>query len=508
MNGWCLLLGLAWAIPVSVRAQDSAQAIAPGSVVTLSLADALREARAHSPAYRQTLNNASPARWGVKNAYGSLLPTVSASSDLGYTGSGRSNFGGGLTLPTSPFLTSGYSVGLDWELSGRRLTAPAQQKALQRATDEDISGAGIALTSEISTQYLNTLQAVAQVQVATQQVKRNEDFLALARARYQVGEATLLDVRQAEVTKGTSDVALLRAVQAENEAKIDLLRRMGVEPPVPIEQIVLSDSFPVSPPQFKLDSLLALADQHNPTLRSLQARGHAADLEVRSAKTDFLPTLSVRAGWSGFTQQFTNEDLLLQQTLGDAQARASDCTFDNSVKTALSLGGEDPNCYANNGLVDGGAALLPPVQQQVLSQNSLFPFHYTGQPFGASLTLSLPIFTGFGRSLRLSQARAQQDDADEDVRAQRLAVRSDVHARYLALRTSFQAIAVQASSREAARDQLRLAQERYRVGAGSALEVSDAQNAVQMAEGDYINAVYDYHKAIAALEAAVGRSLR
>jgi outer membrane protein len=87
-------------------------------------------------------------------------------------------------------------------------------------------------------------------------------------------------------------------------------------------------------------------------------------------------------------------------------------------------------------------------------------------------------------------------------------VRSDVHARYLALRTSFQAIAVQASSREAARDQLRLAQERYRVGAGSALEVSDAQNAVQMAEGDYINAVYDYHKAIAALEAAVGRSLR
>src|SRR6476646_2708381 len=263
MNGWCLLLGLAWAIPVSVRAQDSAQAIAPGSVVTLSLADALREARAHSPAYRQTLNNASPARWGVKNAYGSLLPTVSASSDLGYTGSGRSNFGGGLTLPTSPFLTSGYSVGLDWELSGRRLTAPAQQKALQRATDEDISGAGIALTSEISTQYLNTLQAVAQVQVATQQVKRNEDFLALARARYQVGEATLLDVRQAEVTKGTSDVALLRAVQAENEAKLDLLRRMGVEPPVEVDRIALTDSFPVTAPTYQLDSLLKLAEEQN-----------------------------------------------------------------------------------------------------------------------------------------------------------------------------------------------------------------------------------------------------
>jgi outer membrane protein TolC len=46
------------------------------------------------------------------------------------------------------------------------------------------------------------------------------------------------------------------------------------------------------------------------------------------------------------------------------------------------------------------------------------------------------------------------------------------------------------------------------VGAGTALEVSDAQAAVQQAEGDYVNAVYDYHKAITALEAAVGRPLR
>jgi outer membrane protein len=87
-------------------------------------------------------------------------------------------------------------------------------------------------------------------------------------------------------------------------------------------------------------------------------------------------------------------------------------------------------------------------------------------------------------------------------------VRTDVQAGYLGLETSFQAIAVQAASRDAARDQLRLAQDRYRLGAGTALEVSDAQTAVQRAEGDYVNAVYDYHKAMTALEAAVGRSLR
>ena len=149
--------------------------------------------------------------------------------------------------------------------------------------------------------------------------------------------------------------------------------------------------------------------------------------------------------------------------------------------------------------------MLDPVAQQIRNQNSVFPFRYTGQPFQANLTVSLPIFTGFSRSLRLSQARAQQQDVDEEERARRLQVRTDVQARYLALQTAFQAIGVQASAREAARDQLRLAQDRYRLGAGTALEVSDAQNAVQGAEGDYVNAVYDYHKAIAALEAAVGR---
>jgi outer membrane protein len=506
MNPWCGLLALTCVLPSLAAAQDSTRA-APQRV-TLSLDEALRQARAKSPSYRQTLNNASPARWGVRNAYGSLLPSVMVSSDIGYSGTGQANFGSGFTRPTSSFVTSGYSLGLEWQLSGRALTRPAQQKALERATTEDITGAGILLTAEISTQYLNTLQAAAQVGVAKQQVSRNEDFLTLAKARYRVGQATLLDVRQAEVLKGTSDVALLRAVLAENEAKLDLLRRMGVEPPAAIEQIVLSDTFPVTPPGFQVDTLLALAESHNPVLRSLRAREHAAGLGVRAAKADFLPSLSLRAGWSGFTQQFTNENLLLGQTLVDAQAQAADCQYNNSVRSALSLGGEVGNCFAVAGLVDGGGALLDPVTQRIRSQNSVFPFHYTGQPFQANLVLSLPIFTGFSRSLGLSEARAQQDDADEEVRARRLLVRSDVQARFLGLQTAFLAIAVQASSRDAARDQLRLAQDRYRLGAGTALELSDAQNAVQQAEGGYITAVYDYHKAMAALEAAVGRSLR
>ncbi len=514
MNRWLALSAVACLLPVSLGAQDTTTARTdsvprrPVPTVSHSLQDALQQARANSPAYRQSLNDAAPARWGVRNAYGSFLPTVSVAGDLGYVGSGETNLGGGLRLPTSAFLTSGYSLGLNWRLDGRVLSGPGEQKALQKATEEDISGAGINLRSDIVTQYLNALQAAAQVDVARQQVARNADFLALAKARYQVGQATLLDVRQAEVIKGQSDVALLRATQLENEAKLDLLRRMGVESPVTVDQIGLTDSFPVTPPEFQLADLLQMADEQNPLLRSLRARQDAAGWGVRAARSEFLPALSVQAGWSGFTQEYTDDGVLLAQSLSGARQDAARCQYDNQVRTALNLGGQTSDCFSAFGLNSGGTSLDPNVARSIREGNNVFPFDYTGQPFSANLTISLPIFTGFSRSLRVSQARALELDVDEDVRARRLQVRTDVQARHLALQTAYQAIAVQEANRAAARDQLRLAQDRYRLGAGASLEVSDAQNAVQQAEGDYVNAVYDYHKTVAALEAAVGRPLR
>ena len=111
--------------------------------------------------------------------------------------------------------------------------ARRSRRRSQRATDEDISGAGIDARGRRSRPSISPpCRRPPRSRSPGSRSTRNADFLTLAKARYQVGQATLLDVRQAEVTKGQSDVALLRAVQAENEAKLDLLRRMGVEPPV------------------------------------------------------------------------------------------------------------------------------------------------------------------------------------------------------------------------------------------------------------------------------------
>ncbi len=502
MIRWYVLLALSAGGPAAAAAQDTTR-VAP--TATLTLAEALATARTNSPTYRQTLNDAGPARWGVRSAYGDLLPSASVSGGLGYTGSGQSSFGGTTFSQTSPSYNSNYGVNLQWNISGRTLSAPGQAKALERATTADINAAGTNLKHQVTTQYLQSLQATAQVEVARQQVLRNIDFLKLAQARYQVGQATLLDVRQAEVTKGTSDVALLRAIQTDNEAKLELIRRMGVVAPIAIDQLKLTDSFPVTAPEFNLDQLLATAAEQNPELLAFRARDAAAGANVSAARSEFLPSLSMSAGWNGFTQQFTNSGLLVNQALTGAQGQYASCLDNNTIRSSAGLAPRD--CLATTGLTDPNT-LDPQVQQQIVSSNSVFPFNFTRQPFSARLSLNLPIFTGFSRSLRVAQARAQLQDADESVRARALQLRTDVQGRYLALGSAYKTIAVQQANREAAREQLRLAQDRYRLGSGTALELSDAQNAIQRAEGDYVNAIYGYHIAIAALEAAVGRPLR
>jgi len=502
-----LILLVVCASAASAQTPDST--IPPPSV-TLSLEQALSEARTSSPEYRQFLNNAGPAKWALRNAYGNLLPGADVSGGFGYTGTGQANLGQGFTQQTSAFVQSYWQGRLTYQLDGGRLIAPSQQKANLKATDEEIDNEGVLLRYNITNQYLIAAASAAQVAVSRQQVERNQSFLELAQARFKVGQGTLIEVRQAEVQKGTADVQLLRDQQAENEAKLELFRQMGVVPPVDVQLIALSDSFPVTEPVFQLDDLLKMAEEENPALRALRYRADAASAGVGMARSAFFPSLFASAIWGGFTNQQTDEALLLQQATFGAQGQAQGCVFEDSVRSALSFPGVigSAACFQRAGLNSTGTALTPAAQGRIKDANGTFPWHFIKNPFNLSVGVSLPIFTGFGRSLQVSQAQEFEDDADENVRAAALRIRTEVNTRYLALNASYKAIGVQAQSRDAARDQLRLAQDRYRLGSGSSLEVTDAQNAVQRAEGDYIAATYAYHRAVAILEAAVGRPLR
>ncbi|MEP6591359.1 MAG: TolC family protein [Gemmatimonadota bacterium] len=501
-----LLLAL---VPAVLAAQS-----VPTTPRQLTLSQALELARRNSPIYRQTLNDADPAAAAVRSAEWARYPTISGSSGLSYTGSGQSAFNGTVFSQASPTVSSNYRLSASWDLSARNFLGASQSRAQQRATEENITGAGVSLTQTVTSQYLAVLRASETVGVARQQVLRNQDFLDIARARNQVGQATILDVRQAEVAKGRADVQLLRALQNETDAKIELFRLMGVQTGDGLDSLVLSPAFSLTEVRFDIGELRRLAAEHNPSLRALDAQSDAAHIGVKSAKSEYLPSLSISTGLSGYTQQFTDVNALLSNRLSGAQGSAANCQFQNGILQRLTSPHPAPNggiiadCNAYAGLDATGAALQPNVAQAIRSNNSVFPFSFTRQPMSISASISLPIWDGFSRATRVSQARATEDDARESLRAQALAVDGQLQSRLNAVRTSWLAAGIQDTNRTAAREQLRLAQEKYRIGNGSALEVSDAQNVVTQAEADYVTAVYDYHLAVVGLEAVVGRPLR
>ena len=136
------------------------------------------------------------------------------------------------------------------------------------------------------------------------------------------------------------------------------------------------------------------------------------------------------------------------------------------------------------------------------------PAYYQTSPWSLSLTVSLPIYDAASRNSQVAQANYQDESLRQSIRARELQVRTDVSSAYLTLVTAYQTIAVQANNRTAADEALSLATERYRVGSGSIIELLNARVNSETAGTNYINAVYNYHKAIAALEQAVGRTLR
>ena len=467
----------------------------------LSLADAITLARANNPLYRQAINDRAPAAWAVRSAWSTMLvPSVSASGGIGYAGPGQQTFLTSNFSQSVSTLSSSYGFGLDWSLSGQTLTQPGLRKAQLSAADADVAGAETNLVTSVTQQYLTVLQARDNGEVARQQLQHDEEFQKLAQARYDVGRASLIDVRQAQVARGQAEVVLLRARTAVQVEKLRLFQQIGVSAPVDLAAVQLTDTFNVQTPTWQLNDLLTMAEQQNPALKALREREHAAAWGVRAATSSYGPSLSVSAGWSGFTQKLSD----INPTIASARAGA---------------GADSTACaYANNAWLNGGSgqppldctqySFSPAAEQAIRDRNAAYPFHFTPEPFQARLTVRIPLWGNFQQPLEVSQAKARQQDLQESVRARGLQLQTDVSGAFLTLQTTYQTIAIQDTNRTAAREQLQLATERYRVGSGTFFELLDAQVAALRAETEYVNAVYDYHKALAALEAAVGRPLR
>jgi outer membrane protein len=124
-----------------------------------------------------------------------------------------------------------------------------------------------------------------------------------------------------------------------------------------------------------------------------------------------------------------------------------------------------------------------------------------------SLALSWRLFDRFDRELAIAQRQASAEVADAKAADERLAVEAELTARLAELDAARSKIEITQTSVAAATEDLRVQQERYRLGASTIVDVLTSQEALNQAEVDVVNARFDYLRSKAQLEALIGRTL-
>jgi outer membrane protein len=435
LGGSILLLLPLLAVPA--RAQEVA---AP----RLSLEEAIDRALRQNPEVLAQRGRLQPAEAAVRSALFDFVPTASVTTGFGYTAPGE-RWAGSVRLGEQPAIySSSYRLGLNYSLSGSTLLQPSVARAQQRAVEERVTGIERSIASQVTQQYLSVLQAEEAVSLAHQEIERTREHVRLAEARSQVGAGTVLDIRRAQVQEGQAELRLVQGETALVRETLALGRMIGTSLP---ERVELVTRFELSAPTLDGEALLAQAHRANPTLQALRAQVDASEARVTSARTAYLPSLNLNAGFTGQTNQPRGEDLG-------------------------------------------------------------FPFGYRQQPFSASVGISLPVFTGYTRRLQVEEARATANDTRQSVRAEELRLDAEVRSAVRTVEAAHRAALLGERVRDIAEEELRLARERFRQGAGTSVEVTDAQASLAQAEQQHLDSVYAYHKSLAALEGLVGQPLR
>jgi outer membrane protein TolC len=127
-----------------------------------------------------------------------------------------------------------------------------------------------------------------------------------------------------------------------------------------------------------------------------------------------------------------------------------------------------------------------------------------GNNWAAGATLNFNIFDGGATRARLAESRARERQAEALQQQMASAVRLQVREAFLNLNAARQRVEVSRGSASQAQESLRILQNRYETGLATITDLLQAESMHTAAERSFLNAVFDYRIAFAALELATG----
>ncbi|MES2179471.1 MAG: TolC family protein [Gemmatimonadota bacterium] len=409
----------------------------------IALRDAVAMAQENGLSAIQTRGAVKNAVSAVRTARGALLPSLSISLSQTNTSGDQLDPITGVVTPRRATRPWNYSTGLSSSLN--LFDGGRRLNEVKRARF-DVSAAE---ANEVNTKYNLALQ-----------VKTQYYAILAAREAESAAQAQLEQANEqlkASIARTRAGVATLsdslRSIIAVGNAQLALITaRNNVRvASASLTRIIGSEALVTAQQSDTLDQGLAPVDSgflaglldQGPQVKASEAQLESARSALKSAKTPYLPTV--------------------------------DLTFSHG-------GTANNQFYGLNG-------------DNLAFSNS----------FG--LRLSYNLFNNFTREDALSRAGVTADLAEASVRDIRAASRQTLVQQLAALRSAQQRILIQQTSLDAAKEDLRVQQQRYALGASTLLDVLTSQTALDAARSSLIQARQDVRVARAQLEALVGRDL-
>ncbi len=439
------LLLLVLAVPGLVLAQDGKP---------MSLQDCLETARANSPSLLSAEQSLALAGENVLSAYGAFLPRLSA--DFGYAHSFVGPKPGRLFFDndTQQYVETPATLSTDYEsysmgISGSMtLFAGFGNLAGLKASKWEQQATRHDLDATVSALDQEVIKAYYEVFRAQKIEELNRGSLEVSRESFaQVRRAFMMGaVARSDTLQASVNLAESRLALLEAESALDIamLNLTTTLGLEPFTRIQVEALESIDFMDLDGDEVMAAAFDFNPDLQASRARQEASGATLTQAKSGLWP--SVSAGY-----RYSWGDLDPPEGL--------DTFFDENYNYSLSLG------------------------------------------------INIPIFDGFRTRQGISQARVGKRLGEYGLQEQERALTRTIESLLVTLENSRQRVKLARSTITLAAEELRQARERYRVGAATLLEVSEAEVSLARARSSEIDGMTAYLSALADLESSTGMKL-
>lgn len=268
---------------------------------TVTLTEAIELAEQADPLVVQARGTVRSSGAGVRSAWASFLPSLSAGSTYGYSfaeGPSRTDPITQQVLPggaSSNSVSFGLNAGMELFTGFRRGAQLSAARAAERSADASEGDARAQATLNTTQQFLLALQSGELVRVRQGEIRRAEEKRAIAIAKLTTRASTISDSLQAEVDLGQARLQLLNEQNRLATAEAQLARLVGLDGRVgAAPDTALFGMVTVADPA----ALLQEGLDRSPAVLRAEAQAEASRAQVGASKAQYLPTLNLNAGTS------------------------------------------------------------------------------------------------------------------------------------------------------------------------------------------------------------------